>query len=95
MWSLTCPKLSILTPAKVLLFVLADAEKLAKIPGIIVQGRYDMVCPLVSAYELQRAWPQAEFRIVPDAGHSAWEPGILGALVDATQQFKHTPSYTG
>ena len=54
-----------------------------------------MVCPLVSAYELQLAWPQAEFRIVPDAGHSAWEPGILGALVDATQRFKHTPSYTG
>jgi proline iminopeptidase len=54
-----------------------------------------MVCPLVSAYELHRAWPQAEFRIVPDAGHSAWEPGILGALVDATQRFKRTPSLTG
>src|SRR2546430_1385714 len=75
--------------------LLENAHRLRDIPGVIVQGRYDMVCPLVSAYELRLAWPQAEFRIVPDAGHSAWEPGILGALVDATQRFKHTPSYTG
>jgi len=75
--------------------LLENAHRLRDIPGVIVQGRYDMVCPLVSAYELQQAWPQAEFRIVPDAGHSAWEPGILGALVDATQRFKRTPSFAG
>ena len=75
--------------------LLENAHRLRDIPGVIVQGRYDMVCPLVSAYELRLAWPQAEFRIVPDAGHSAWEPGILGALVDATQRFKRTPSFTG
>jgi len=75
--------------------LLENAHRLRDIPGVIVQGRYDMVCPLVSAHELHRAWPQAEFRIVPDAGHSAWEPGILGALVDATQRYRRTPSFTG
>jgi proline iminopeptidase len=75
--------------------LLNNAYRLRDIPGTIVQGRYDMVCPLVSAHELHRVWPQAEYRIVPDAGHSAWEPGILGALVEATQRFKRTPSFTG
>ncbi len=51
--------------------LLENAHRLREIPGTIVQGRYDMVCPLVSAHELHRAWPQAEYRIVPDAGHSA------------------------
>jgi proline iminopeptidase len=59
---------------------------------VIVQGRYDMVCPLVSAHELHQAWPQAEYRVVPDAGHSVWEPGILGVLIEATERFKHTLS---
>ena len=75
--------------------LLENAHRLREIPGAIVQGRYDMVCPLVSAHELHRAWPQAEYRIVPDAGHSAWEPGILGALVEATQRFKRKPSFAG
>src|SRR5713226_6847675 len=75
--------------------LLENAHRLSDIPGTIVQGRYDMVCPLVSAHELHQAWPQAEYRIVPDAGHSAWEPGILGALVEATQRFKGAPSFTG
>jgi len=47
----------------------------------------------VSAHELHLAWPQAEYQIVPDAGHSAWEPGILGALVEATERFKRTRSF--
>ncbi|HXZ55718.1 MAG TPA: prolyl aminopeptidase [Burkholderiales bacterium] len=68
--------------------LLENAARLRGMPGVIVQGRYDMVCPLVSAHELHRAWPGADYRIVPDAGHSAWEPGILGALVDATERFK-------
>lgn len=67
--------------------LLAGAHRLRDIPGVIVQGRYDMVCPLVSAHELHLAWPQAEYRIVPDAGHSVWEPGILGELIEATQRF--------
>jgi len=58
------------------------------IPGIIVQGRYDMVCPLVTAHELHLAWPEARYRIIPDAGHSVWEPGIQSALVEATESFR-------
>ncbi len=63
--------------------LLRDAHRLAGIPGVIVHGRYDLVCPLRSAWDLKRAWPQAELRIVPDAGHSAFEPGNAAALVEA------------
>ena len=58
------------------------------IPGVIVQGRYDMVCPIVSAHELVAAWPEAKYLVVPDAGHSAWEPGIAAALVAACDRFR-------
>jgi proline iminopeptidase len=75
--------------------LLTNAHRLRGVPGVIVQGRYDMVCPLVSAHELHLAWPQAEYRVVPDAGHSAWEPGILGTLVEATERFKRTRSFAG
>jgi proline iminopeptidase len=68
--------------------LLANAHRLQGIPGVIVQGRYDMVCPLLSAHELHRAWPQADYRIIPDAGHSVWEPGILQALLEASERFK-------
>ncbi|MCW5598308.1 MAG: prolyl aminopeptidase [Nitrosomonas sp.] len=57
-------------------------------PAIIVQGRYDAVCPIVSADDLHRAWPRAEYTVIEDAGHSAWEPGIRTALVQATEKFK-------
>jgi proline iminopeptidase len=73
--------------------LLENAGRLRDVPGVIVQGRYDMVCPLVSAHELHLAWPRAAYRIVPDAGHSAWEPGILGALVEATERFKRRHSF--
>ena len=75
--------------------LLDRAARLAHIPGVIVQGRYDMVCPLISAHELARAWPGARYRIIDDAGHSAWEPGIRSALVEATEQFKRTRSFRG
>ena len=68
--------------------MLADAGKLAGIPGVIVQGRYDVVCPIVSATELADAWPLADLQVVPDAGHSAMEPGIRKALVLATDRMK-------
>lgn len=68
--------------------LLANADRLKNIPGVIVQGRYDMVCPLESADALAAAWPDARYTIVPDAGHSAMEPGIRRALVDAMEQFK-------
>lgn len=58
------------------------------IPAIIVQGRYDMVCPPLTAYELHQAWPEADFRIIHDAGHAAFEPSTASALIAATEQFK-------
>ena len=64
--------------------ILKDAKKLQNIPGVIVHGRYDLICPLESAWELHKAWPKAEFKIIADAGHSATEPGIIDALVNAT-----------
>ena len=64
--------------------LLRDAYKLKDVPGVIIQGRYDMVCPFESAWALSKAWPQAELQIVADAGHSAAEPGITAALVTAT-----------
>jgi proline iminopeptidase len=69
-------------------FLLAEAPRLKPIPGIIVQGRYDIVCPAISADDLHAAWPEAEYAIVHDAGHSAFEPGIRSRLVQATEAFK-------
>jgi len=66
--------------------LLDDAHCLEDIPGIIVHGRYDLICPLENAWELHRAWPGSELHIVPDAGHSAGEPAIAAALVAATNR---------
>lgn len=66
--------------------ILRDAHRLHDIPGVIVQGRYDMVCPIESAWGLHNAWPQAELKIIDDAGHSASEAGTRSALVDATDK---------
>ncbi|SDW66149.1 prolyl aminopeptidase [Nitrosomonas communis] len=68
--------------------LLNNVKKLHGMPATIVQGRYDAVCPIVSADDLTHAWPQAEYVIIEDAGHSAWEPGIRSALVQATDKFK-------
>jgi proline iminopeptidase len=68
--------------------LLTGAERLRRIPGVIVQGKYDLVCPLQSAWDLHLAWPEAQYVVVPDAGHSADEPGIASALVAATEEFK-------
>lgn len=67
--------------------LLRHVDRIRKIPAVIVQGRYDVVCPLRSAWDLHRAWPEADLRIVQDAGHSAFEPGILHELVEATDRF--------
>jgi len=69
-------------------FLLGNANRLARIPGVIVQGRYDIVCPTISADDLHRAWPTAEYVVVHDAGHSAFEPGIRSRLVLATEELK-------
>jgi proline iminopeptidase len=69
-------------------FLLENAPRLKAIPGVIVQGRYDIVCPAVSADDLHHAWPEAEYSIVADAGHSAFEPAIRSRLLAATERFK-------
>ncbi len=66
--------------------ILRDAYRLATIPGFIIHGRYDVVCPFQSAWDLHQAWPQAKLEIVPDAGHSATEPGTVHALILATSE---------
>ena len=68
--------------------LLARVDRIRAIPTTIVQGRYDMVCPIVSADDLARVWPEANYVIVPDAGHSAMEPGIRTALVAAMERLK-------
>ncbi|MCQ8242532.1 prolyl aminopeptidase [Rhizosaccharibacter radicis] len=68
--------------------LLARMDRIAHIPGEIVQGRYDMVCPARSAFDLAARWPAARLTIVPDAGHSALEPGIRRALVAALERFR-------
>jgi proline iminopeptidase len=67
--------------------ILQRADRLHGIPGVIVHGRYDIVCPLEQAWLLHQAWPQTSLEIIPDAGHSATEPGIVDALLRATRNF--------
>jgi proline iminopeptidase len=69
--------------------LLRDASRLAGIKGAIVHGRYDMPCPVRYAYQLHKAWPQAEFHLIEGAGHAYTEPGILDALIAATDRFAH------
>ena len=68
-------------------YLVENVGKIRHIPTVIVQGRYDVVCPMTSAWDLHRAWPDADLQIIPDAGHSITEPGIIDALVNATDRF--------
>lgn len=72
--------------------LLADVGRIRKIPAVIVQGRYDVVCPMESAWELHQAWPEAEFIIAPDSGHSVYEPAISRALIATTDRFAASTS---
>ncbi|NPD68895.1 prolyl aminopeptidase [Lichenicola cladoniae] len=67
--------------------LLRDVHRIAHLPGVIVQGRYDVATPARTAWELHRAWPEAEFHLIEDAGHATTEPGIMTALLDATDGF--------
>jgi len=67
--------------------LLRGVRRIRHIPAVIVQGRYDVICPMRSAWDLHRAWPEAELRVVADAGHSAFEPGIARELVAATDRY--------
>jgi proline iminopeptidase len=68
--------------------LLEDVPRIRHIPAVLVQGRYDIPCPMQSAWALHKAWPEAELKIIADAGHSAYEPGITSALVEATDRFR-------
>src|SRR5207342_3143440 len=68
--------------------LLRDAHRIAGIPGVIVHGRYDVVCPVQNAWELHRAWPASKLVISPNSGHSAYEPENAAALVEATDSFR-------
>ncbi|MBA0127920.1 prolyl aminopeptidase [Haloechinothrix sp. YIM 98757] len=67
--------------------LIRDAGKLAGVPGVLVQGRYDAVCPPTTAYELYKAWPGCELVLLNGAGHSLWDPGVLTQLAEATDRF--------
>lgn len=67
--------------------ILENADRLKNIPGTIIHGRYDLICPLRNAWDLHQVWPDATLTIVPDAGHSATEPGTIRALIKATDRF--------
>ena len=69
-------------------YLLENVDRIRHIPGVIVHGRYDVVCPVMSAWDLHKAWPEAELKIIPNAGHAATEPGIADALVRATDSFR-------
>ena len=70
--------------------LLRDVPRIAHLPGVIVQGRYDVATPARTAWDLHRAWPAAEFHLIDDAGHATTEPGILTALIHATEGFADT-----
>ncbi len=72
-------------------WIIENIGAIRHIPCTIVQGRYDMACPILSAWELHRAWPEADLQIIPDAGHASTEPGILDALIKATDAFLEKP----
>jgi len=67
--------------------LLRDVDKIRHIPCAIVQGRYDVCTPVATAWDLHRAWPEAEFHLVADAGHAYSEPGILDRLIEVTDRF--------
>lgn len=64
--------------------------RIRHLPAVIIQGRYDVICPALSAWRLHQAWPEATFEMIEDAGHAAFEPGIAHALVAATEKFRTT-----
>lgn len=70
-------------------YLLENVQKIRNIPGYIVQGRYDVVCPPRSAWDLHKAWPEAQFKFIADSGHAASEPGTRSALIEATEACKN------
>jgi proline iminopeptidase len=75
--------------------LLRGVARIRHIPSVIVQGRYDVVCPIRTAWDLHRRWPEADLRVVPDAGHSALEPGNTHELVSATDRYARAKATRG
>lgn len=69
-------------------WIIANVDRIRQIPGVMVQGRYDVVTPMMTAWDLHKAWPEADFRVVPNAGHAGSETGIVDELVRATDRFR-------
>jgi len=69
-------------------WIIANVDRIRHIPGVMVQGRYDVVTPMMTAWDLHKAWPEADFRVVPNAGHAGSETGIVDELVRATDRFR-------
>ena len=69
--------------------LLANADKLRGIPGVIINGRFDLCTPISIAWDLHKAWPEASYRVVPDAGHAMSEPGITHELISASDEFRN------
>jgi proline iminopeptidase len=69
-------------------YLLQNVDRIRHIPAFIVQGRYDLVCPIRTADDLVRAWPEARYQIIADAGHAKSEPGIRKALLDGMDRFR-------
>jgi proline iminopeptidase len=73
--------------------LIRNIDRIRHLPAVIVQGRYDVVCPPLSAYRLHEAWPEAKLHVIADAGHAGYETGTAMALVAATEQFKNNRSF--
>jgi len=69
-------------------YLLDHVNRIRHVPGVIVHGRYDIICPFKSAWDLHKAWPESTLKIIPDAGHSVFELGITDALIKATDRFR-------
>ena len=74
--------------------IVRDIGKIAHIPGVIVQGRYDMICPPTSAWRLHQAWPNSDLKMIGKAGHALSEPGISAELVRTMNSLRHMPAIT-
>ena len=69
--------------------MLFKRNKIRHIPGVIIHGRYDIICPVIQAWDLHKAWPEADLHIIPDAGHSIFEDGIKNKILEYTDRFSN------
>ena len=70
-------------------YLIENMHKIRDIPGVIIHGRYDIICPVIQAWDLHKAWPEADLHIIPDAGHSIFEDGIKNKILEYTDRFSN------